>query len=27
MPREGVFAHVVTGGVLRAGDPVEQLIS
>jgi MOSC domain-containing protein YiiM len=27
MPREGVFARVVTGGVLRAGDPIESLIS
>ena len=27
MPTEGVFARVVTGGVLHAGDPIEQLIS
>lgn len=27
MPREGVFARVVTGGVLRAGDTIEPLMS
>ncbi len=27
MPREGVFARVVKGGALRAGDPIEPLIS
>jgi len=27
MPREGVFARGVTGGVLRAGDPIEPLVS
>ena len=27
MPKEGVFARVVTGGVLRAGDPIDPLVS
>ncbi|MDR3312241.1 MAG: MOSC domain-containing protein [Spirochaetaceae bacterium] len=25
MPREGIFAQVITGGILRPGDPVEVL--
>ena len=25
MPREGIFAKVIEGGVIRAGDAVEQL--
>ncbi len=25
MPKEGVFARVIQGGIVRCGDPVEQL--
>ncbi len=25
MPREGVFANVIEGGILREGDPVKVL--